>query len=87
MRFALLDLIQDEDEGMPHTKPTAPQPTRVQHTASRADILSRHPVELTRLDARIAELLLCLYSIPRFPDSGLGAKSTSDASIAGFHPL
>lgn len=88
MRFALLDLIQDEDEGMPHTKPTAPQPTRVQHTASRADILSRHPVELTRLDARIAELLLCLYSIPRLPDSASpAAKFTGDAAIAGFHPL
>ena len=65
--------------------PATPQP---QQFASQSDILTRQAVELSRLDARIAELLLCLYSIPPLPGSASPcARFTGDAAVVGFHPL
>lgn len=56
--------------------------------AGECDILTRQTVELSRLDVRIAELLICLYSIPRMPGSASPcAKFTGGATVVGFHPL
>jgi hypothetical protein len=65
------------------TKPSQPQ-----EFASQSDILTRQAAELSRLDLRIAELLLCLYSIPPLPGSALpSARFLGEDELAGFHPL
>jgi hypothetical protein len=73
---------------MPYIQPHSAQPAAANHTAPQPDTLSRQAVELTRLDARIAELLLCLHAIPPLPDSAPATPRFTDGDgCAGTHPL
>jgi hypothetical protein len=63
-------------------------PSQTQDFANQSDILTRQAAELSRLDVRVAELLLCLHSIPPLPGSAPPrACFLGEDDFVGFHPL